>query len=139
MVKVNYDSATGEIKGFYPDFVKYEKIPEPMIEVTEDTWHDCIANIGLRKVDLTSFAIVEYTPTKTLAEVQENKIAELKSLLAATDYQAIKFLEGELTDEAYASMKALRETWRLAINKIQVATTVEEVDAVTYERYVEEG
>jgi len=139
MVKVNYDSTTGEIKGFYPDFVKYSNIPEPLIEVTEDTWHDCIANIGLRKVDLTSLVIVKYTPAKTLAEVQETKVAELKTFLADTDYQAIKYLEGELTAEAYASTKALRESWRLAINTIQAATTVEEVEMVTYERYVEEG
>ena len=139
MVKVNYDSTTGEIKGFYPDFVKYSNIPEPLIEVTEDTWHDCIANIGLRKVDLTSLVIVKYTPAKTLAEVQETKVAELKTFLADTDYQAIKYLEGELTAEAYASTKALRESWRLAINTIQAATTVEEVETVTYERYVEEG
>ncbi len=132
MVKVNYDSTTGEIKRFYPEFVKYENIPEPMIEVTEDTWHDCIANIGLRKVDLTSLAIVTYIPTKTLTELQETKIAELKSLLAQTDYEAIKYSEGIITADKFANLKTAREAWRSAINSIQAAITVDEVNAVTY-------
>ena len=132
MVKVNYDSTTGEIKGFYPDFVKYESIPEPLIEVTEDTWHDCIANAGLRKVDLTNLSIVTYTPTKTLAEMQETKTAKLRELLAQTDYEAIKYAEGVITADKFANLKTAREAWRTAINSIQDATTVEEVTAVTY-------
>ena len=72
MIKVNYDSTTGEIKGFYPNFIDYETIPEPNIEIDETTHQDCINNQGLRRVDLKTLKIVEYTPPgPTLSELQD--------------------------------------------------------------------
>ena len=59
-------------------------------------------------------------------------ISTLKSLLAQTDYEAIKYAEGVTTAAQFANLKAAREAWRTAINSIQVATTVDEVNAVTY-------
>jgi hypothetical protein len=29
IIKANYDATTGEIKGFYPDIIQYDSIPEP--------------------------------------------------------------------------------------------------------------
>jgi len=115
-------------------------IPEGAIEISAE---DALKydNGYVRGIDgkPVIMPVTEKTDKELLAVAKSTKVAELKSFLAATDYQAIKFLEGELTDEAYASMKVLRETWRLAINKIQAVTTIEEVEMVTYERYVEEG
>ena len=51
---------------------------------------------------------------------KENRISELKSLLAKTDYQAIKFAEGELSAEDYAEMKEQRRLWRIEINQLSV-------------------
>ena len=48
-----------------------------------------------------------------------NRINELKGLLAATDYQAIKFAEGWITAEDYAETKALRQSYRDEINELQ--------------------
>ena len=62
MIKVNYDAATGEIKGFYPDFIDYSSIPEPYIIINEATHQDCIDNPGLRRVDLDTKQIGVYTP-----------------------------------------------------------------------------
>ena len=36
MIKVNYDSTTGAIKGFYPDDIAYANIPAPYIELREN-------------------------------------------------------------------------------------------------------
>ena len=36
MIKVNYDTETTLVKGFYPDFISYTSIPEPYIEVSDD-------------------------------------------------------------------------------------------------------
>lgn len=47
------------------------------------------------------------------------RIAELKAYLAKTDYQAIKYAEGELSAEDYAEMKTQRAAWRKEINKLE--------------------
>lgn len=49
----------------------------------------------------------------------ELEIVELKKHLADTDYQAIKFAEGELSAEDYAPVKAQRQQWRARINELE--------------------
>ena len=56
----------------------------------------------------------------------------LKQKLAETDYKAIKYAEGELTEAEYAETKAKRRAWREAYNAIEEAETIEEVNAVEY-------
>lgn len=48
-----------------------------------------------------------------------NQIERLKTKLKATDYQAIKYAEGELTEEEYAETKAKRKAWRAEINELE--------------------
>lgn len=50
---------------------------------------------------------------------KRKSIAELKQKLAETDYQAIKFAEGEISDEEYEPMKLQRKAWREEINKLE--------------------
>ena len=71
MIKVNYDTNTGEIKGYYPDDIPYPSIPEPYIEIDEAAHQDCIANSGLRRVDVANKIIVEYTPPEPTAEEKQ--------------------------------------------------------------------
>jgi hypothetical protein len=47
------------------------------------------------------------------------RIEELKQKLTETDYQAIKYAEGVLTEEEYAPIKAQRQEWRAEINKLE--------------------
>lgn len=47
-------------------------------------------------------------------------IEELKQQLAKTDYKAIKYAEGALSEEEYSSVKAQRQQWRNEINRLQV-------------------
>ena len=56
------------------------------------------------------------------------KINKLKSKLRDTDYQAIKFAEGELSVEEFAPIKAQRKEWRAQINALQeeLATRVQQ-------------
>lgn len=42
----------------------------------------------------------------------EQQIEEFKQRLADTDYKAIKFAEGWISDEDYATIKAKRQGWR---------------------------
>jgi hypothetical protein len=47
------------------------------------------------------------------------EIKILKSRLNATDYKAMKYFEGLLTDEEYAPIKAKRQEWRDRINALE--------------------
>lgn len=47
------------------------------------------------------------------------KIFGLKQALQRTDYQAIKYAEGLLTEEEYAPIKAQRQAWRDEINRLE--------------------
>ena len=48
-----------------------------------------------------------------------NKKRELHNNLIATDYKALKYAEGVISEEEYASVKLLRQSWRNEINKIE--------------------
>lgn len=47
------------------------------------------------------------------------RILELKKKLAETDYKLMKFMEGELSEEEYAPIKAQRQAWRNEINELE--------------------
>lgn len=47
------------------------------------------------------------------------EIRELKRFLSSTDYKAIKFAEGVMTDEEYFPIKFQREEWRAEINRLE--------------------
>lgn len=49
----------------------------------------------------------------------DEQIAELKAQLEATDYKAIKYAEGWLTEEEYAPIKAHRQAVRDRINELE--------------------
>lgn len=63
--------------------------------------------------EMTAEEIAEFQPTV------EQKIASLKQNLADTDYQAIKYAEGAISEEDYAEMKAQRQAWRDEINRLE--------------------
>ena len=58
---------------------------------------------------------------KRIAEIQR-----LKAMLADTDYQAIKFAEGELSAREYEDTRLLRRSWRERINELEASIRVEE-------------
>ena len=47
------------------------------------------------------------------------KINVLKNKLYDTDYKAIKYAEGLLSEEEYAPIKEQRQTWRNEINTLE--------------------
>ena len=54
----------------------------------------------------------------TEEEKNQIRIEELKTLLESTDYQAIKFAEGEISAVQYEPMRLQRKAWREEINKL---------------------
>lgn len=69
--------------------------------------------------------IVREMTEEEIAELQEQtsspeqQILDLKQMLDDTDYQAIKYAEGWLTDEEYEPIKLQRQEWRDEINRLQ--------------------
>lgn len=63
------------------------------------------------------FQIVEVIISEK--ELKLYRIEELKQKLFNTDYQAIKYAEGELSEEEYAPMRIQRKLWRDEINQLE--------------------
>lgn len=49
----------------------------------------------------------------------KERITELKNKLSQTDYQAIKYAEGALTEEEFSETKQKRASWRAEINALE--------------------
>lgn len=55
----------------------------------------------------------------TKQQIYANEMYKFKEKLAETDYKAIKFAEGELTEEEYAPTREERRAWRDEINRLE--------------------
>ena len=60
----------------------------------------------------------EKIPIMTPSE-SSSMIFALKSMLSQTDYKAIKYAEGEITEEEYAPVREQRRQWRRQINELE--------------------
>ena len=57
-------------------------------------------------------------------KVELIEIEELKQKLLETDYQAIKYAEGQMSEEEYLPIKEQRQAWRHRINELEVELEV---------------
>lgn len=83
-----------------------------------------IATVGIldaEEITLDEYETVMNAAAETMAkkEAALARIAELKKMLSETDYKAIKYSEGLISDEEYAPVKAQRQEWRDEINRIE--------------------
>ena len=71
-----------------------------------------------------------FAPKKTesmiLLEQYQSEIVELKKYLSDTDYKAIKFAEGEITETDYQEVKSQRHDARVRINELE--SLIEELE-----------
>ena len=120
MIKVNYNQETGKVISFGKDI-------EPYIEITEQERKQPLPDkYSYYAVADGKFTIKRRTPTieelhNDDIQVINKEINELKKKLSDTDYKAIKYSEGWLTDKEYAEVKAQREEWRKRINKLEAS------------------
>lgn len=70
-----------------------------------------------------------YEEPKDVSPILE-EIAELKGELSATDYKALKYMEGWLSEEEYAPVKAQRQEIRDTINRLE--TVMKETPFLSY-------
>ena len=57
---------------------------------------------------------MENRAIEIVREIERNK-----ELLTQTDYQAIKFSEGEISEAEYAPIREKRRMWRAEINRLE--------------------
>lgn len=69
---------------------------------------------------------IPYTQNELLIIQYKNRIAELKQLLADTDYLAIKYFEGYIAANDYLPTKTLRQSYRDEINTLE--TRIKELE-----------
>ena len=120
MIKVNYNQETGKV-------ISFGKDTQPYIEITEQERKQPLPDrYSYYAVENGKFTIKRRTPTVEEIKADEaaainKEISELKKNLFDTDYKAIKYAEGLLTDEEYAEAKAQREEWRKRINELEAS------------------
>ena len=118
MIKVNYDNNTGRVIGFDLD-------KEPYILITEEERKQPIKNkYGYYVVKDNKFTIEYRTPSDEEVEndrISEinSKIRDLKLKLSNTDYKAIKYAEGFISEDDYKSIKEERQGYRDRINELE--------------------
>lgn len=120
MIKVNYNQETGKV-------ISFDKDTKPYIEITEQERKQPLPDkYSYYAVVDGKFTIKRRTPT--IEELHNDDIQDinreinvLKKRLFDTDYKAIKYAEGWLTDKEYAEVKAQREEWRKRINKLEAS------------------
>ena len=120
MIKVNYNQETGKV-------ISFGKDTKPYIEITEQERKQPLPHrYSQYAVVDGKFTIKRRTPTVEEVKADETteinrQIRELKKKLFDTDYKAIKYSEGWLTDKEYAEVKAQREEWRKRINELEAS------------------
>ena len=118
MIKVNYNQETGKV-------ISFGKDTKPFIEITEQERKQPLPDkYSYYAVVDGKFTIKRRTPTVEEIKVDEmakinKQIYDLKQKLTQTDYKAIKYSEGWLTDEEYAEVKVQRQEWRKKINELE--------------------
>ena len=64
------------------------------------------------------YEVVEI-PSPTQEELNAIEVERLKAELSATDYKCLKYVDGALSEEEYAEVKAYRAELREKINKLE--------------------
>lgn len=102
-------------------------VPEDCVEVDDELCETMFNEINASTIPKAIFAN-EYTHYPEVRELEiivdqiaekRKRITDLKRKLDETDYQAIKYAEGFISETDYAPMKALRQAYRDEINRLE--------------------
>ena len=92
------------------------------IGVTKRFENGVLIDIPQAELETMRLAQLEYEQQlQKQAEIDEiqRKISEAKAKLSQTDYQAIKYFEGFISETDYAPIKEQRQAWRDEINALE--------------------
>ena len=105
-----------------PDTIELTDEEFTQIGVTKRFENGVLIDIPQAELETMRLAQLEYEQQlQRQAEIREiqDKIANAKSKLVETDYQAIKYVEGFISETDYAPIKAQRQAWRDEINALE--------------------
>ena len=118
MTRINYVVGQNNLITSWSAVPFYEN--RPWVEVEDyESIHlgfDKVVN-GEFVADAEGYAA--YMAVQAARQAKFGRIAELKGLLAASDYKAIKHSEGLISDDEYMPIMAQREAWRAEINELE--------------------
>lgn len=113
-----------------PDTIELTDEEFAQIGVTKRFENGVLIDIPQAELETMRLAQLEYEQQlQKQAEIDEvqRKINETKAKLSQTDYQAIKYAEGFISETDYAPIKAQRQAWRDEINALEAELTSKEV------------
>ena len=93
-------------------------------ELGLDIGHNYIAISDVQQSDINGdYYVKEFCPMKTdedkLKDQYRLEIQQLKKALSDTDYKAIKYAEGQISESEYASVRSERQGYRDRINELE--------------------
>ena len=112
-----------------PDTIELTDEEFTQIGVTKRFENGVLIDIPQAELEIMRLAQLEYEQQlQRQAEIDEvqRKINETKAKLSETDYQAIKYIEGFISETDYAPIKAQRQAWRDEINALEAELTSKE-------------
>lgn len=115
VLNITSESNADELRKAIPetnDFIFVDELPQviPYRQVLK------VVNNSLTVENLQLTAEQE----KNISIIEINtKINILKEQLAETDYKALKFIDGEFTEEEYAPIREERKNYRIKINELE--------------------
>ena len=136
-----WNSKSNSFDGYEP---KYEKrmdkngnverveIPPDKTLYTQEQVDAIFKNRGenqvIKDVNGIPTAVDLYTESELAIAYKKKRISELKELLKATDYQAIKYAEGFISEEDYLPIKQTRLGYRNEINELETQIIEEQAN-----------
>ena len=135
-----WNSKSNSFDGYKPQYeeitdengnVERVEIPPDKTLYTQEQVDAIFKNRGenqvIKDVNGIPTAVDLYTESELAIVYKKKRISELKSLLQETDYQAIKYFEGFISETDYAPIKEQRQAWRDEINALEAELASEEV------------
>lgn len=101
-----------------------------LCEVGLGTNEEYYKSLGMTEMEVEqawsgSWYVAGYAPEKPEEVIKQERIAELKQLLADSDYWTSKYCDGEYTDEEWAEKVAQRKAWREEIRRLEGESIVD--------------
>lgn len=115
VLNITSESNADELRKAIPetsDFIFVDELPQvipyrQVLKVVDNAL--TIENLQLTAEQEKNISIIELN----------TKINILKEQLAETDYKALKFIDGEFTEEEYAPIREERKNYRIKINELE--------------------
>lgn len=107
--------------------LKYAKVVNDstkLCDIGTGTNEKYYKSVGMTQQDVEQawngdWYLTGHAPEKPAEVVKQERIEELKRLLADTDYKGQKYLDGEYTDEEWQAIVAERKAWREEIRELE--------------------